>query len=164
METYDIYFRDEQDSANKGFNLKDKEKAIRMAEDMLAEKKGYDGVFIGLPEWNEYAGDTYGYDIYIPVNMAVDKDNEAVKSFAGKLGDVTSDGVRPAYEAVYFIRGAIESGHLATAASIALKLPFLEGSTSLGDYSIGAYGNIDKAVDIVLMCDGEKSYMTTIFE
>lgn len=39
METYDIYFRDEQDSANKGFNLKDKEKAIRMAEDMLAEKK-----------------------------------------------------------------------------------------------------------------------------
>ena len=28
METYDIYFRDEQDSANKGFNLKDKEKAI----------------------------------------------------------------------------------------------------------------------------------------
>ena len=30
METYDIYFRDEQDSANKGFNLKDKEKAIRM--------------------------------------------------------------------------------------------------------------------------------------
>lgn len=41
METYDIYFRDEQDSANKGFNLKDKEKAIRMAEDMLAEKKGY---------------------------------------------------------------------------------------------------------------------------
>ena len=130
----------------------------------VAEKKGYDGVFIGLPEWNEYAGDTYGYDIYIPVNMAVDKDNEAVKSFAGKLGDVTSDGVRPAYEAVYFIRGAIESGHLATAASIALKLPFLEGSTSLGDYSIGAYGNIDKAVDIVLMCDGEKSYMTTIFE
>lgn len=39
METYDIYFRDEQDSANKGFNLKNKEKAIRMAEDMLAEKK-----------------------------------------------------------------------------------------------------------------------------
>ena len=31
METYDIYFRDEQDSANKGFNLKDKEKAIRMS-------------------------------------------------------------------------------------------------------------------------------------
>ena len=29
METYDIYFRDEQDSANKGFNLKDKEKATK---------------------------------------------------------------------------------------------------------------------------------------
>ena len=41
METYDIYFRDEQDSAYKGFNLKNKEKAIRMAEDMLAERKGY---------------------------------------------------------------------------------------------------------------------------
>lgn len=30
METYDIYFRDEQDSANKGFNLKDKEKALSL--------------------------------------------------------------------------------------------------------------------------------------
>ena len=44
METYDIYFRDEQDSANKGFNLKDKEKAIRMAEDMLAEKNFPGGI------------------------------------------------------------------------------------------------------------------------
>ena len=35
METYDIYFRDEQDSANKGFNLKDKEKAIRMCPVLL---------------------------------------------------------------------------------------------------------------------------------
>ena len=37
METYDIYFRDEQDSANKGFNLKDKEKAIRR-EKRLCER------------------------------------------------------------------------------------------------------------------------------
>lgn len=41
METYDIQFRDEQDSACKGFSIKSKDKAIRMAKDMLAEKKGY---------------------------------------------------------------------------------------------------------------------------
>ena len=37
MESYDIYFRDEQDSANKVVNLTDKEKEMRMSEDMLAE-------------------------------------------------------------------------------------------------------------------------------
>ena len=47
METYDIYFRDEQDSANKGFNLKDKEKAIRMAEDMLAKGNFYTEQYAG---------------------------------------------------------------------------------------------------------------------
>lgn len=47
METYDIYFKDKYDSANKGFSLKNKEKAIRMAEDMLAECKGYVKDFIG---------------------------------------------------------------------------------------------------------------------
>ena len=36
METYDIYFKEGTDFANKGFSLKDKAKAIRMAEDMLA--------------------------------------------------------------------------------------------------------------------------------
>ena len=41
METYDIYFKEGTDFANKGFSLKDKAKAIRMAEDMLAERKGY---------------------------------------------------------------------------------------------------------------------------
>lgn len=41
METYDIYFKEGIDSANKGFSLKDKAKAIRMAEDMLVERKGY---------------------------------------------------------------------------------------------------------------------------
>ena len=38
METYDIYFKEGNDFANKGFSLKDKAKAIRMAEDMLAER------------------------------------------------------------------------------------------------------------------------------
>lgn len=47
METYDIYFKDEHDFANKGFSIKDKEKAIRMAEDMLTERKGYVKAFIG---------------------------------------------------------------------------------------------------------------------
>lgn len=47
METYDIYFKDAHDSANKGFSIKNKEKAIRMAEDMLAERKGYVKDFVG---------------------------------------------------------------------------------------------------------------------
>lgn len=47
METYDIYFKDERDFANKGFSLKSKDKAIRMAEDMLAERKGYVKDFVG---------------------------------------------------------------------------------------------------------------------
>ena len=32
METYDIYFKEGNDFANKGFSLKDKAKAIRMAD------------------------------------------------------------------------------------------------------------------------------------
>lgn len=47
METFDIYFKEGADSANKGFSLKDKTKAIRMAEDMLAERKGYVKDFMG---------------------------------------------------------------------------------------------------------------------
>lgn len=47
MEVYDIYFKDGTDSINKGFNIKTKEKAIRMAEDMLAERKGYVEQFAG---------------------------------------------------------------------------------------------------------------------
>ena len=47
METYDIYFKEGNDFANKGFSLKDKAKAIRMAEDMLAERKGYVKDFVG---------------------------------------------------------------------------------------------------------------------
>lgn len=47
METYDIYFKEGNDFANKGFSLKDKAKAIRMGEDMLAERKGYVKDFVG---------------------------------------------------------------------------------------------------------------------
>ncbi len=46
METYDIYFKEGNDFANKGFSLKDKAKAIRMAEDMLAERKGCEGFLL----------------------------------------------------------------------------------------------------------------------
>ena len=41
------YFKEGNDFANKGFSLKDKAKAIRMAEDMLAERKGYVKDFVG---------------------------------------------------------------------------------------------------------------------
>ena len=41
MKTYDIYFSDGVSSDHKGFAIKAEEKAVRMAEDMLAEKKGY---------------------------------------------------------------------------------------------------------------------------
>ena len=61
------------------------------------------------------------------MNMAADRDTDMVGAFIKKFGAVVSDGVRPAYDSVYFIRDAIEKGYLATAASIALKLPFLEG-------------------------------------
>ena len=84
---------------------------------------------------------TYGYEVYAPV-----------------------EDVRPAYDAVYFIRDAIEEGYLATPTSIALKLPFLEGSTVYGEYTIGAYGNVDKSVDIWLVTDDQKSHAGTIFE
>lgn len=47
METYDICFKDACDSVNKGFSIKSKEKAIRMASDMLADRKGYVNDFIG---------------------------------------------------------------------------------------------------------------------
>lgn len=47
METYDIYFKDNSDSVNKGFNIKNKDKAIRMAEDMLIGRKGYVEDFVG---------------------------------------------------------------------------------------------------------------------
>ena len=40
-------FKEGNDFANKGFSLKDKAKAIRMAEDMLAERKGYVKDFVG---------------------------------------------------------------------------------------------------------------------
>ncbi|MGP1435335.1 MAG: hypothetical protein ACTTKN_01675 [Phocaeicola sp.] len=40
METYDILFKDSREETAKGFNIKDKDKAIRMASDMLAKKKG----------------------------------------------------------------------------------------------------------------------------
>lgn len=129
-----------------------------------AKECGYEGAFLGLPEWSAYTGKTYGYDVYIPVNMAADREDEAVQNLVRKLGSAACDGVRPAYDAVYFIRDAVETGYLATATSVSLKLPFLEGSTALGDYSIGAYGNAEKTVDIILMNDGGKSYAATVFE
>ena len=39
MEIMDIYFKEGTDFVDKGFSLKDKARAIRMAEDMLAERK-----------------------------------------------------------------------------------------------------------------------------
>lgn len=47
METYDIYFKHENDSANKGYSIKDQAKAIRMAEDMLGGRKSYVKEFTG---------------------------------------------------------------------------------------------------------------------
>lgn len=47
METYDIYFKTEDDSANKGYSIKDQAKAIRMAEDMLDGRKSYVKEFVG---------------------------------------------------------------------------------------------------------------------
>lgn len=40
METYDILFKDLREETAKGFNIKDKDKAIRMASDMLDQRKG----------------------------------------------------------------------------------------------------------------------------
>ena len=137
----------------------------RLAQILSAAKQcGYSGSFLGLPEWYGCDSDTHGYDVYIAMNMAADRDTDMVGAFIKKFGAVVSDGVRPAYDSVYFIRDAIEKGYLATAASIALKLPFLEGSTPLGDYVIGAYGNIEKTVDIIRMTGGQKKYVTTLFE
>ena len=41
MKTYDIYFSDGVSSDHKGFAIKAEEKAVRMAEDMLAEGNFY---------------------------------------------------------------------------------------------------------------------------
>ena len=49
MKTYDIYFSDQSSSDNKGFAIKSEEKAIRMAEDILAKGGSY---------IEEYAGGT----------------------------------------------------------------------------------------------------------
>ena len=47
MDVYDIFFQDSRETVNKGFNIKDKDKAIRMAKDMLKERKGYVNQFPG---------------------------------------------------------------------------------------------------------------------
>ena len=106
-----------------------------------AHSRGYDGVFLVREGCVDGLATTYGYEVYAPV-----------------------EDVRPAYDAVYFIRDAIEEGYLATPTSIALKLPFLEGSTVYGEYTIGAYGNVDKSVDIWLVTDDQKSHAGTVFE
>lgn len=135
-----------------------------------AKKAGYTGIFLGTPEY-EGIGDTRGYEVYIPVNMAYDstdlKIGDFVAYFCGRSGyepEQLKDGVRPAYEAVYYLRDAIEEGYLATPVSVAMKLPFLAGSTPLGDYEIGAYGNTGKAVEFYRLIDGEREYSGMIFE
>ena len=62
------------------------------------------------------------------------------------------------------IRDDIEAGYLVTPASIALKLPFLEGETILGNYAIGAYGDVQKSVDFIRIKDGSENYCGSIFE
>ncbi len=47
MDTFDIYFKDSEETINKGFNIKDKDKAIRMAQDMLRDRKGFVKQFNG---------------------------------------------------------------------------------------------------------------------
>ena len=129
-----------------------------------AYRQGYTGVFLGMPECADGLTVTHGYNVYVPCNMALDRESTYVTEFVDKLGKITGDGVRPAYDAVYFIRDAIEKGYLSTSASIALKLPFLAGSTMLGEYVIGAYGDVEKTVDILLVTDDKKSYAGTVFE
>lgn len=136
-------------------------------EDMIlkaARKSGYKGVFLGIPECALFTADTCGYEIYVPCNMAADNDDAQIRSFVDRFGEVSCDGVRPAYDAVYMIRDAIEAGYLATPASIALKLPFLEGETALGFYIVGAYGDMQKSVDFIRIKDGSASYCGTVFE
>ena len=121
-------------------------------------------MFLGLPEYAEIKEDTCGYEIYVTCNMAEDNDDPQINSFVDRFGDINCDSVRPAYDAVYMIRDAIEAGYLATPASIALKLPFLEGETALGFYIVGAYGDMQKSVDFIRIKDGSASYCGTVFE
>ena len=65
METYDIYFKEGNDFANKGFSLKDKAKAIRMAEDMLAAKNlFYQG------DKSRHSRKHYGMGLYLAEQFA----------------------------------------------------------------------------------------------
>lgn len=133
-----------------------------------ARSKGYTGAFFGTMEMINI-NDTSDYDIYVPVGLAKDNPKEYVQTFIDNLSkyitsaDITTD-VRAAYEAVYILRDAMEAGYLATSTSIALKLPFLEGSLLLGEYEMGAYGNLSKSLDFVLKNNLSVTYMTTIFE
>lgn len=47
MDIYDIRFSDKKGSTDKGFNIRDKEKAIRMAQDILDGRKGLANEFVG---------------------------------------------------------------------------------------------------------------------
>lgn len=47
MKTYDIYFSDGVSSDHKGFAIKAEEKAVRMAEDMLAKGNFYTEQYAG---------------------------------------------------------------------------------------------------------------------
>lgn len=46
-----------------------------------AKQCGYSGSFLGLPEWYGYDSDTHGYDVYIAMNMAADRDTDMVGAF-----------------------------------------------------------------------------------
>lgn len=136
-----------------------------------ARECGYNSIFLGTDKYSEVVENTLGYEIYVPCNMSVTNTNPDIGAFIEKYcstysvaADAMCDGIRPAYDAVYFIRDAIEEGYLATAVSVALKLPFLTGSTVLGDYEIGAYGDVKKSVDFELMLNEEISYIGSVFE
>ncbi len=132
---------------------------------------GYSGIFLGTDKYSDMVDNSMGYEIYVPCNMSVLNPNEDIAMFIetycrsySLAPNELCDGIRPAYDAVYYIRDAIEEGYLATAVSVALKLPFLTGSTVLGDYEIGAYGDVKKSVDFELMKDSEISYAGSVFE
>ena len=62
MKTYDIYFSDGVSSDHKGFAIKAEEKAVRMAEDMLAKGNFYT---------EQYAGAVSYTHLTLPTNREV---------------------------------------------------------------------------------------------
>lgn len=135
----------------------------------IANEAGYEGDFLGNQSYAKLGTD-YGYKMYVPVDMAWDnvKYQAFLNEFCGKYGTSKEDVisyVRPAYEAVYYVRDAIEKAYETKASSVMMKLVFMENSTDyFGDYAIGAYGATTKSVDIVCVSQNTGSYVDTIFE